>query len=421
MFFKTKSRRAKDLLSGAYKVYNFRRDAMPREAAEKMLSLIDELEELIDDGKISEARYGELEQELEALMRKHGGKIYPLTAVADYVDMVVVAGIIALGIRSFFLQPFKIPTNSMYPSFYGMTAEVYTDGDQAPNIGERIMRKIFKSASNYRIEAPCDGEAFIEINGPESGKARSIFAFDWVDSRDFFIIPSKSRQYTITVGGREQKITLPQEFQIDDVIMRAFPDGSDNPVEYMQNKLRAGDIVARDGRYFMRLGSFKKGRTILNFDLLGGDMLFVDRVTYNFRKPRPGEPFVFMTKYCDGLTRLNGGIPDDRYYIKRLVGAGGDTLKIDGSALIRNGEPSKGSPAFDANARKAGKYCGYVADGALANGAEVKVPEKSYWAMGDNSRNSLDSRYWGEVPQKAVVGKSLIIFYPFTDRWGMTK
>ena len=77
MFFKTKSRRAKDLLSGAYKVYNFRRDAMPREAAEKMLSLIDELEELIDDGKISEARYGELEQELEALMRKHGGKIYP--------------------------------------------------------------------------------------------------------------------------------------------------------------------------------------------------------------------------------------------------------------------------------------------------------------------------------------------------------
>ena len=89
MFFKTKTKRAKDLLSAAYKVYNFRRDAMDAQSACAMLELIDELENLIDDGKVSAARYAELERELEELMRKNGGKIYPLTAVADYVDMVV--------------------------------------------------------------------------------------------------------------------------------------------------------------------------------------------------------------------------------------------------------------------------------------------------------------------------------------------
>lgn len=421
MFFKTKTKRAKDLLSAAYKVYNFRRDAMDAQSACAMLELIDELENLIDDGKVSAARYAELERELEELMRKNGGKIYPLTAVADYVDMVVVAGIIALGIRSFFLQPFKIPTNSMYPSFYGMTSEVYTDEAQAPNLPERLARKVLKSATNYKIVSPEDGDAFIELNGAQSPSSRGIFAFDWVGTRDFFIIPSKSRQYTFLTAKGEQKLVLPAEFPIEDVIVQAFPNGEKNPADYVRAKMRAGELVERDGRYFLKLGSFKKGRTILNFDLLGGDMLFVDRFTYNFRKPKAGEPFVFMTKYCDGLTRLNGGTPDDRYYIKRIAGVGGDTLQVEGSTLLRNGKPADGSPAFERNAKREGKYCGYIADGALSNGAKITVPEKSYYAMGDNSQNSLDSRYWGEVPQKAVVGKSLIIFYPFTSRWGATK
>ncbi len=40
--------------------------------------------------------------------------------------------------------------------------------------------------------------------------------------------------------------------------------------------------------------------------------------------------------------------------------------------------------------------------------------------MGDNSRNSLDSRYWGTVPRKNIVGKALFIFWPISRRWGLT-
>ncbi|MBO5254751.1 MAG: signal peptidase I [Opitutales bacterium] len=423
LFFKKSKKKAKDLLSAACKVYNYRCDVMAESDAKLMWEYIEQLEELIGDGKAQSPEFDELEKELEPLMRKTGGKIYPLTTWADYVDMIVVAGIVALGVRSFFLQPFKIPTNSMYPSFYGMTSQVYNATTLAPTLPEKVFRTIFKAASNYSLKADNDGELIIQINNPERANvAGGLFAFEWVGARDMFVIPTKARQYTFLVGNKQKQITIPGEFPIDDVIVEAFPINNAKTLQqYIQAKYENGDIISRDGKYFMKLAKVKKGQTFLNFDILGGDMLFVDRLTYNFRKPKVGEPFVFLTKYCDGLTRMNGGIPDDRYYIKRVAGKEGDTLKIENSTLLVNGKPAKGSVAFDSNAKKLGKYCGYVNDGALNNSLEVKIPQKSFWALGDNSANSLDSRYWGEVPEKAVVGKALIIFYPFTDRWGATK
>jgi signal peptidase I len=48
----------------------------------------------------------------------------------------------------------------------------------------------------------------------------------------------------------------------------------------------------------------------------------------------------------------------------------------------------------------------------------MTVPARSFLALGDNSANSKDGRYWGYVPAKDVVGKPLFIYYPFTSRWG---
>ena len=51
----------------------------------------------------------------------------------------------------------------------------------------------------------------------------------------------------------------------------------------------------------------------------------------------------------------------------------------------------------------------------------MSVPDDRYYALGDNSYNSLDSRYWGFVPEEDVVGRPLVIYYPFTKRFGPVK
>lgn len=419
-FSKGGRKSAKELLAAACNVYNYRRDVMDPADAARLKELIEKTESLFDDGKSGDPEYAETAGRLEALMRKVGGKVYPLSSISDNVDVVVVAGILALSVRSFFFQPFQIPTNSMYPSFYGMTPRVYAQGEEAPSFGKKLARLVTKKASNYELLAPEGGEVLVKLNSRGKGE---IFDAQVRPSKWLFVLPSQEKAYTFSVNGREFELALPADFSLDSVMRAAYPLGekADTDAEYMGQISRRGKIVERGDGYFLSLGNFEKGARILNFDILGGDMLFVDRFTYNFRRPKIGEPIVFRTGMCDGLTALNGGVPDDKYYIKRLVGEGSDTLRVEGSTLIRNGAPIEGSPAFEANAERAGEYSGYKAEGALKNGRTATVPEGSYYAMGDNSANSLDSRYWGGVPEKAVVGRALVIFYPFTERWGAAK
>ncbi len=48
----------------------------------------------------------------------------------------------------------------------------------------------------------------------------------------------------------------------------------------------------------------------------------------------------------------------------------------------------------------------------------LTVPAHHFFALGDNSRNSSDSRYWGFVPEANVTGKAFVAFWPFTKHWG---
>jgi signal peptidase I len=234
-------------------------------------------------------------------------------------------------------------------------------------------------------------------------------------------VPTQVQQITLRVGSELVSVQVPLDFKIDEVLEQAFFQ----PGTQRSQLVESGFLPAGRGgqqipvRWINTGKHVKKGERVLSFDVMTGDQLFVDRVSYHFVRPQVGSGFVFRTDNIRSPHMIDiNGRQVESYYIKRLVGTPGDKLEVRDSALLRNGAPITGSAAFDKNADKEGLYRGYANQEALLKGRQVDVSEKGYFAMGDNSYNSLDSRYWGEVPYKDVVGRPLFIYYPFTKRWG---
>jgi len=117
-----------------------------------------------------------------------------------------------------------------------------------------------------------------------------------------------------------------------------------------------------------------KGQAVLSFDILTGDQLLVDRMSYHFVRPQVGQGFVFRTGKIDSpLMKDRNGQQIAQYYIKRLTGLPGDTLEIKDYTLYRNGAPITGSVSFDKNAKREGDYVGYRNLQALSLGKTMTV------------------------------------------------
>ena len=152
-----------------------------------------------------------------------------------------------------------------------------------------------------------------------------------------------------------------------------------------------------------------------------GDQVFVDKFTYNFRLPRREDVFVFSTAGITGTRRsdMDPAIKSE-FYIKRLAGTPGDLLRIDHPRLFINDQPAPGK-YFDRVAASKDGYTGYTNNMGTyltAPSETFKVSAENYFALGDNSAHSSDSRFWGTVPARNVVGRGLFVYYPFTWHWG---
>lgn len=167
-------------------------------------------------------------------------------------------------------------------------------------------------------------------------------------------------------------------------------------------------------------------------NLLVGDHLLVDKLAF----APPGA----ISKYLLPYTEVKrGDIIVFRYpvdirqtFVKRVIGIPGDHIRIENKQVFRNGEKLN-EPYKVHKANYLDPYRDNfpsqpyhsLSDRALemlernvASG-EVVVPPQSYFAMGDNRDNSLDSRYWGFVPRENIIGKPLIIYWSYdttTDR-----
>lgn len=128
--------------------------------------------------------------------------------------------------------------------------------------------------------------------------------------------------------------------------------------------------------------------------LLPGDKIFVNRFIYRFQKPERGDVVVFR-------------YPEDprRDFIKRLVAFGGETIEIARGKIIINGEIVEEPEIFQRT-----YYQNRGAYGAAR--AEIIVPDNCYFVLGDNSSSSRDSRYWGFVPKKFLLGEAFVIWWP---------
>jgi signal peptidase I len=398
---------ATNWLELADKIFHYRRDEISAADRADLQQKSEQLRaQLRDKADASKLKLGI--ESLEPALRRAGGKFYPRSTIQEYVEFFVVAAIVILGLRAYFVQPFKIPTNSMWPTYYGMTPEVFPSEAEEPGAVARAVRLVAFGATRRSVDAPVDGDVWVPVGG--NGTIPTFV----VPGRTWLVFPAKVQQITLRVGDELVSLQVPVDFKFDKVAEEAFFRSPSPKRQITNGVLPAPNGQVQAVRWINTGKHVKKGERVLSFDVMTGDQLFVDRVSYHFVQPSVGSGFVFRTGNIPQARRSYG----DQYFIKRLVGLPGDRLEVIDSTLMRNGEPITGAKAFDQNAHKEGLYRGYTNVELLAQGRAVDVTEHHYFAMGDNSNESSDSRVWGQVPYKDVVGRPLFIYYPFTKRWG---
>ena len=444
-FFKRRKYRklGNALLESAEKVDLYRRDLLAPDALREQRELAEALRRQLKQPFVQEAWDKDMHA-LHDVLLKNGGKIYPVTTGTDYTEMVIMAAIVAGGIRSFFLQPFKIPTNSMWPTYNGMTAEVRQPSEPVPGMLTQAAQAV-QWTWTYAISSEGSGEVGIPINIRRYGDGTVEYEMR-AKSRGLGsgllglgILRSAVDKAEIVIGDTVQEVTVPADFGVDGVLLRTFyPDIARLPmrrqdhdrwqaiiqVAVKENRIKNGPL----GPMLLTGRRVKQGELLLNFDIKTGDMLFVDRVSYYFRNPQRGDTFVFRTNNIPGLNDRYDN-PSQNYFVKRLVGVPGDRLKVnDKGQLLINGKVGDSPEPLAMNNRQEVSlgYYGYLAENGEGRFAvplreEHLVSDQHYFAMGDNSANSYDSRGWGEVPALDVVGRPLVILHPFTSHWGPAK
>ena len=365
----------REMLKAAHKMLSYKRDLLQSADVAAIESGLLRLEGATN--KRNREEVGAASRDLDELF----GKLFPRpsdSAIRENCEVFLVAIVIAVGVRSFFLQPFTIPTGSMQPTLNGIRG--YVTEAPPPN-------PLVQAVDFLRY-----GRSYVNVVSKEDDTILSVQDVTRFQFFNFAEVQCAKQRFLVHAPAR----TLGETF-------RVLPG----------RPLAAGQVIARG---------------YVNT----GDHVFVDKMSYNFRNPHRGEVFVFNTAGVPTRDhRFNPGAPS-QFYIKRLGGLPGDVLRIDPPQLFVNAQRAVGA-AFErvmagTPEHPSGEYQGY-SNGPAGGGfqylnspeATFHVPEKCYFALGDNSYNSSDSRDWGVVPEQNVMGRGMFVYWPFTSHWGLIK
>ncbi len=141
--------------------------------------------------------------------------------------------------------------------------------------------------------------------------------------------------------------------------------------------------------------------------LMPGDRIFVVRYPYGFRIPFTFKRILkFKTPHTGDIIVFNAPEDVKRTFIKRCIATPGDTVEIRNGSVFLNGAVVRTPPINRIYYYNCGE-CPYGKEGLV-----LKVPWNSYFALGDNSANSKDSRFWGFLDDKYLICKAVMVYWP---------
>ena len=398
MFFTPKwKKEAKLLHKSALKFLHYKRDLLKPDRIDEIESRRADLLEAIKAGNSAKAE--EASKQLRATCEGALPHFPTQNAWEENVEVIFVALVVALGLRAYIIQPFRIPTGSMQPTLNGINIHQSDDPNfKNPWFGKQAWEMLTRGRSYENIVARNDLQV---------------------------------------VGIRDASWFLFTRTEV------AFSDGSKIKIPAAEgetgNLLQDKSRVTPDGRHPLKV--FRKGDPILRGWVDTGDLVLVDKISYHFRKPKRGEVFVFDTRGIKtGGSAQMADQTGGTHYIKRLCGVPGDTLQIQEGALWVNdkiaqefgiqrviqakGEYGALNPKGYEFARSDRSYPLPLArpDQKFHLADQARPGMREYAALGDNTGNSLDSRYWGSVKEFNLVGPALFSLWPITTgHWGFIR
>lgn len=303
--------------------------------------------------------------------------------------------LISFFITNFIIKIFFIPTNSMYPNFHGKKCIIYTCISQLPNTNKILKRYILLGSKHNLIKSDLSGNVNIKINS----KGELIF-------NTKKLLYNISNELILLVNKIKINIKFPIEFeQIEYLISKIYFFKLENNFEsIVKYSIKNRFLCLLENEVFLKTNkNIKKNETLFAFDILNGDFLLGNLFIYKIINPNIGDCIIFYNKNIRNLNFYNK-INNKFFFLKRLIAISNyyiefksflSNIKYKNLLLKKNKINNVYYPKWSFDIKE-----------------KLIIPKNFYYYLGDNSLQSLDSRFFGFVNKKSIVGKLSIIFYP---------